>query len=64
MFREVNRLVFELLYLKHFPFELSYLGCLPAGGDVSIDAALLSLTASRAILKPNTTLLYRLDYSL
>ena len=33
MFHEVNSLFFELLYLNHFPFELSYLGCVTATGD-------------------------------
>lgn len=62
MLREVNCLLFELLYLNHFPFELSYLGCLTASGDVRIDASLFSLTASGAILEHNANLLHLLDY--
>lgn len=61
MFQEVKRLLFELLYLNHFPSEPSYLGCVPTSGDVRIEAALFSLTASGAILEHNALLFVRLS---
>lgn len=44
MLHQVNSHLFELLYLNHFPFELSHLGCLAASDDVKINAALSRLS--------------------